>query len=487
MALLFAQTADGQRIDMPAGLHVGQPLVTRDGCSFVGAGVDRTIIRLDGTYGTGFQPLNKRVGTVISDCTIDCDYRANVTTALYAMIGGLEDLTVRRVRVINMHRVGTAVVGAADLDAESIWVDHSMGGGVQVGLGATRTKLRTVEVRGGKFGLVVTDGVTPGSIPGLDADGATIDLLCSQSPTFEVATASAVTAGGISCTHVLGHRSPNDLVRVLVPVCPFDPERTLRSALTVAGDRLETSNAWTRITGIGPSGERLLDPWRAHGSMRHVDPEGEATVYRCFYGGVYGYASGSITLRNGWRTAAGEAMAVPQLVDGHRVDIVRHGITGGPRDYDTGCVHVTKTALNPVLRNVTATDGGSDLFSGRAVGGRYLNCNARTGRDYVFTFTAHHGSQYVENCQAESGGVGGFYLGGGASKLVNCRADRNGWNGGGYGFAVDPTPGADDATGSSISGDGSGNHTALCNLDEFVTRPVRKATRAPARRWRQWR
>ena len=480
MAVLLATVAAGQTYQLPVG--TGHVEVAHDDCTIVGRpGAFPTYLQAM-TAGRG--PI---VGTKVKGVTFDTGGSGSILAVLTTHPETLADLVLDDVTIRNVTWAGTAIANGGRLTARGLTIEGE-GGHIGVALTSTLTHLRGVTCLGGRFGLQVADGSYAGVVPGVDVDGLSVDLMCSQSTRYETATdASAVTAGGISCTHVLGHRSPNDLVRVLVPVCPFDPERTLRSALTVAGDRLETSNAWTRITGIGPSGERLLDPWRAHGSMRHVDPEGEATVYRCFYGGVYGYASGSITLRNGWRTAAGEAMAVPQLVDGHRVDIVRHGITGGPRDYDTGCVHVTKTALNPVLRNVTATDGGSDLFSGRAVGGRYLNCNARTGRDYVFTFTAHHGSQYVENCQAESGGVGGFYLGGGASKLVNCRADRNGWNGGGYGFAVDPTPGADDATGSSISGDGSGNHTALCNLDEFVTRPVRKATRAPARRWRQWR
>lgn len=482
MALLFTQASDGQRIDMPAGLHVGHPLVTRDGCHFAGAGADRTIIRLDGTYGTGFQAGAVLGEVTVSDCTIDCDLRAGITTAFNAQAAGFSKVILRRVRVINMHWIGTAVLDSSELDVETLWTEGS-GGGVQVHTGATLARLRSVDVVGGKFGLVVSDSDDPGSIPGLDVNGLTIDLLCSQSPTFEVATATAVSPTGIACSHVLAHRSPNDLVRVLVPVCDYDPDRTLRDQRASVGDRIECGNAWTRITGISGT-DRQLDPWREHESMRRVDPSGPAVVYRCFYGGVLGYQEGLVILRNGWRTAAGEEMGTPLLSAGHRVDIVRHGITGGPRDYDTGAVHVTKSALSPVIRRVSVRDGGSDLVSVRGPGGILSHCHASIGRDYAITVTAHHGAQTVEHCQAEDSGVGGFYLGGGASVLTSCRADRNGWNGGGYGFAFHQQPGnPDHDTGSTVSGTGADNHTALSNRPESIAAMPRRTRRVPVRWW----
>lgn len=482
VAILAASTAAGQTLDVAGG--VGHVLIAHDHVRLNLRGV----IVPDGQYGNVIQgDIRGRgpiVGLTVRGGVIDCRGLSSVTTALNLATTGLASAAVEDLHIRGVARAGMAISNGGRLTARGVHIDGDSGG-FFVAPGSTLTEIRGCSVTGGKFGLGVVD-VAPndaGSIPGIDVDGLRLDMRCTQSPRFETVEASAISSDTVTCSHVLAHRSPNDTVRVLVPVATFDPDRTLRGKPIRAGDRVEADGAWSFI---GP--EEQLATWRAAGSMLHAEPSGLATVYRPCYGSVVGYGAGYITIRGGWRTERGEAMPVPELGAGVRVDVIRHGITGGPRDYDTGCAHITKAARGAVLRNVTARNGGSDLISVRGLDGILESCLASIGRDTGITVTAHHGAQRVVQCQAEHAGVNGFYVGGGASILERIVAIGNGYHGGanGWGIAIDPTPGKDDGRGSTITGTGRDNARGLSNLPELV-KPVpatqRRAARPRARGW----
>jgi hypothetical protein len=502
MTLLVATSSNGQTLDL-SGVAVGHVLVRHHGVTIRGPKVGNprgATLKPDGQWNTAIvcpfppqTPDGKPVsGLTVRDLTIDGDDRSSLVTLLGSTAAAGPDMTLSSVDLANAHRSTIALLSASQLTASAVNIEGN-GGGIQIHHGSTLAHLRAITVTGGRFGLLISDDDSDdlaGTIPGLDVDGMAIDLLCSQSPRHETVLAGSISSTEIVCTQVLADRSPNDLVRVLVPVCSFSPDRTLRDSRTEIGDRLETANAWTRITGIGPSGERLLDPWRATGSMRRTDPEGEATVYRCSYGGVDWYGrrgdASFITLRNGWRTADGAPVATPELGAGVRVDVIRHGLNGSNRDYDTGAVHVTKCALNPRLRHISCTDGGSDLFTTRAPGSIVEGCHVHRGRDYGFTATARHGEQILRRCQVEAVGVGGVYLGGGSSR-VEVMASECGWNSTtvGYGVFIDTHPDRD-ATGSTVMARGRENRLALCNRPDLVKPTPALRPRRVSMRRRRW-
>ena len=468
MALLYSQTEAGQSFAIPAGTQTGHVLVTQSGCTFTGAGIGRTVLRCDGTYGSAFQAGAVVSSLTIADLTIDADDLAGVLGPLNVSAGGIQSLTLRNVEILNTPKPGIAVVNGGVLSATGVRI-CGIGGGIQSTTASTSTVLRSVTVKGGGYGFVNATG-TAGTVPGIDIDGMDIDHGYIAAPTYERCTPTAVTSGYVDASNDAGARSTFDVVRLLTPVLTFDAQRSLRSQLVRLWDRIETATAWTEVTGFAPGGLAILDDWREIGSWRVVDaPAATATVYRVTLGRLFGYTAGRLEVSSTeptyaaatWRDASTGAAVVPTLTAGSLVDIIRHGLGDGQaRDVDTGGIHVTGSALSPVVRNVTARRGFSDQITMRGVAGILEDCIVEYGQDMGITVTETQGGQIVNRCAANRNGMHGYFIGGGGHRLSSCTGSGNGRHGYGWGVGVDT-----DAGGAFIQFRGTGN--AMGNVSAY--------------------
>lgn len=468
MTVLYQTTADDSVVDLSSG--TGHVLVSHNRCEFRGLGPGRTVVTLDGSYPSAFQPTVGLSSMTIRDLTIDCAHRAEVLGALSSMSGGIGSLVLHNVEVLDMQRSGIAIVNQAELEATGLTVQGD-GAAVQSTESSTATVLRGMTVVGGRAGFVNSAGALA-STPGIDIDGADIDHGYFASPTYEAVTVTGFTDTACAVnSHVIAARSLYDCIRVLTPVLTFDTERTLRSPLVQLYDRAETADGrWAEVLGFLDDGTPRLSGWRASGSWRRTaTPSAQATLYRPTLGRIFGWSSTVLMLRTGegipeqsrWRTVSGAAAATPSMVAGVRVDVIRHGASGGQtRDVDTGAIHITASADGAVVRNVSARRGFSDIISVRGSGGLLEGCSVSLGQDMGFTIDASYYAQTVRGCQATAIGNHGFYIAqfGGTepSRIYDSAAYDNGTHGQGYGFGADVG-----AELTYIRGKGSGNFLGL--------------------------
>jgi hypothetical protein len=488
MTIAHVTTANGQLLELAAGVTVGHVLVRHhsvviDG-DVAGETSSRATLQADGQFNTLFvcpfpvqTPDGQPVGTLtIRNCTLD---GASIST-LVGVVGGTVAagpvrIVLDNVVIVDHHRNTTAVLNAGELDAGGLSI-YGNGGGVLSDLTSTVTRLRDVSIVGGKFGYAIADedGGDPGVVPGVDIDGLNIILDYWANPSYE---AVEVTGYGPIYADVAGHvaadRSLYDVLRALTLLGTFaadDPAPIV--PLARPWDRVEVADGrWSQVLGVSPStGALRLDTWRAAGSWTPVaTPSGTASCWRVSLGRYMGELQANrLALQTGggipgyalWRGVAG-GLAQPEFGAGSRLDIIRHGLTNpSVRDVDTGAVHVTKSGLNARLRRLRARGSFSDVYSFRGVGTQVYDARARLNQDMAFTVDGEHDRQQLDLCVAEYAGFHGFILLHGPSDLRGGRANDCGTHGHGYGVVVEA-----EALGSTVDIRGARNTT------EFMSAP----------------
>lgn len=432
MTLILPQSANGQTIDVPAGVHVGTVRLTRHDCVFQGEGVNATRIVADGQFPQLFSGAVSRV--TLRDMTLDGDMRTNLTALVLSHPSGPVELILENVNLVNYHR-NTIAVSSGGLTVIRDCQAIGNGGGLKISASSTGCLVRGFHIRGGVFGVVNVDGPA-GTIPGIDIDQLTVLLDYWAAVSWEPVTPVAYTDKTVEvASHVVAKRSLYDVLRVLTPIA----EVTVGDPITEARrwDRLETADGrWTQVLAVKPKGAEL-DRWRAPGSWTPVpEPEGEsATVYHVTLGRLMSWTDTALSLTTGpngagvpalahWRTVEGRPAGTPAALAGSRLDILRKGPS--VRDLDTGGIHITKSAAAPKLRRCHVRGGWSDMITTRAPGTEVRNCSVDLGQDMGFTVDGVSGPQLLVGCEARRAGFHGFWVGNGPSQLVACSAYDNG-------------------------------------------------------------
>jgi hypothetical protein len=431
--MLFLQTTDGENIPVPAGVHTGYVALTKTNCVFEGVGPE-SVIRASGAgeviRGTSVGICNY----TLKNLTIDCDNLPTVIAAISVDPG--QEVYLENV-IITGHVGSMAVLNRCKLYVKNLTITGD-GGGVYHYTGAQVSYIDGLEVRGGKYAFLAN---APGVIH--------LSRIKGRLNYWAVPSCEAVTATGFGedyvdvVSHVEAHRNLYDCVRALTPVGSFSTLGRLYCPAAVKWDRVETSTGhWTEVLSV-EDGMLMLDEWHLPGSWVPCDnPGGVATVYRVALGRLYAFTPTRLSFSTSgadghWRTIEGE---VAELPDTTRVDIVRHGYTGGiPRDVDSGGIHITDTSSAVVITDCKIFGTFSDGITPRVSGSRLYNCHVSYGQDMGFTL---HGKHFLYNCFANKNGYNGYYLFEGASELYNCVANSNGTHNdgsGGYGVVVSDT------------------------------------------------
>lgn len=427
MALAFTTTSDDQAGSLGAGTYVGHVLVGHARCSLSGAGIDVTVIKLDGTYNTAVRAVANRQSFALRNLTLDVDNLAAVTATIEAN-AVIPEFTLENVKILD-HRRGTyAVFNNAALTASGL-VIVGQGAGIYHAASATSTVVRGAVVRGGQYGFVNVGAA------GIDLADMHVRLDYWAVPTYEAVVATAYDSSGADvASHVAADRASGDIMRHLRPVTTFLPEAGLRSSLVRLWDRAETADGrWSQVLDFARDGTAILDDWRAAGRWRPVAaPVDQATVYRVVLGRlVYApptrldFRSGSSPPSPRWRHVDGTVAPTPQTFPGTRLDIIRHGNVAN-RDTDTGAFHITETATGALMTRCQAFGSGSDSISMRGAGSTATGCTASMGYDEGYTVDGTVGRMTLINCQSLGTGRTGFHLAGGPSDLFDCWAAGSG-------------------------------------------------------------
>lgn len=449
MALAASTSTANETITLAAGSHTGHVLVSHTGCTVNGAGPGRTIVALDATYAEGVRGAASVADFTLKNLTLDCGGLAGVTVPLEIVVGAIASMTVENVEIRGHARGTIAIYNRGAFHGTSLQIIGD-GGGINHFTGATATTIRGCRMLGGLYGFVNTAAV------GIDIDGLDWQGDYWQSPRYE-----AVTATGYGATyadvasHVSGDRSIYDVLRCLSVVTTFDAETTLRSSSVQEFDRVEMADGtWTRVLGVGPGNQVMLDEWRRSGSWRPASqPSGTATVYRITLGMLFTSTSTRLKIQTDslvpesprWRAVTGETAPTPSAGNGSRLDIIR--VAGSNIDTDTGGVHITEHAVGAVIRNSTVRGGRSDLITLRGTGTVAENCIADLGGDMCFTVDGTNDRVTVRSCTGKRAGRRAFYVDGGPSDLYSCAAYDNGTvNDGSDDYAVTTQPGCEGST-----------------------------------------
>lgn len=468
MALIFAQSAEGQTIDVPAGEHVGHVLLRYHDLTFQGQGRGVSRIRADGTYGTLFQAIFPPPATqnsepqrriTLRDLTLD----GAGLTALTSMLGGNTsagplEIVAERVDFEGFSRntIGTSLGGVtATLRA----VSYAGGGrAIVASSNASDILVAQATIRGGQGGFIVADGST---CENLEIRGFDCRPWYWASPTYEAVEVTAIGDAEIDVvSHVSSHRRLYDVVRILSPRGSWDVGDV--AALQAMGarrwDRIEADDGrWTQVIYVDAVGRPRVDIWRAAGSWAPAgSPPTSALVYAMSLGRVYGWSTTQIRLWAGsapgsvppdphWRQVDGTREPTPALVAGARVDIIRHGATGGPRDVDVGAIHLTGSTAGARLSRVFCEGGFSDQVTLRGSGHRLDGALIRFGQDMGITSEKNGDDDHeYERVVSDQSGFDGMYVVSGRPRVRRCMFRRNGTHANGYaGNGIQVNTGAD--------------------------------------------
>lgn len=414
MGVVLTQSGPGVIVTVPVGVTSGVVVVTQANCIFRGSDRDTCIIRADGTdpYSNLFN-YSVAVNTLtIENCTLDCDGRADILTAVTSNANSANGVFLNNVHIIGVTKAGIAVYNDAKLYADTVEIQGDACP-IQSGPSSTVTYLRRILCYGGRASYTLTDG-TPNTVPGINIDGFKHYLHYFQSPTYETPTGPFVPyATGVTvATHVSAHRSFADVLRLLVPVS------IISSGYGNSGtpwDRLETEDGTWGYYGR----DGLFTGWKTPGSWRPAQsPSTLVTVYRLIIGRLGGpWTDTDLSLRfldlwpdPHWRFIDGTRPTQSQLNEATRLDILRHDIGGvGVRDVDTA-FHITDPAISPIVRNVYVEGAFSDAISVRGAGAVVEDCSSYLGQDMGLTMDAQTGLQTWRRCRSERAGVYGCLI-----------------------------------------------------------------------------
>jgi hypothetical protein len=468
-----------------------------------GLDVRRSTLRADGEFGTLFQapfPPMTGNGQPVDELTIRrCTLDGAALASLSSIVGGTAAAGPRRivledVAIQDNHRDTIALLNSGEVIASRVSI---VGNGTSIlsTLDSSLTRLRQIQVTGGRAGFVVADGPT-GTVEGIDIADMEVDLGYQAATRWEAVVPVAFGPLHVDVeAHVQEHRRLYDVLRVLTPVAEVDVEKPL-GAQARPWDRLELADGtWCQVLEVTAEGLARLDRWRRPGSWCAApDPSGVATLFRVTLGRLFGWTASRLSLTaNGvipagarWRGVQGEYRPPPSLVPGTRVDVLRHGYTIAgqptpPRDVDTGGIHVTRSARSARLANVVVRRGFSDMITLRGVDTVADACVADAGQDMAFTVDGTAGPQTLRGCKASRTGMNGFHLLGGPSSLHRCHAANNGLHGYGYGVMVEPA-----AAGSFLQVRTEGDALGAVHGAELADAPLERPRPGLRRSRRTW-
>jgi hypothetical protein len=460
MGLIFTQSADNEVITVPVGTTVGTVRVTKNNVTFRGSDRDTCIIQGDATFAFVFQISGATPSTniTVENCTIDCNNNPSITGAFGTDVPDLELLTLNNVKIIGVPRGGIAIVNEASLVCNSVEIVGD-GGGIQCTQDAISTDTSGgVIIRGCKFGFVVSSGYGP-TVP-VNLANMKIYHDYWANPTYEECEIVSVDATGVNVSsNETAHRSITDVIVLLVPTSHFVVGEEVPY---IQWGRAETSDGrWAQIIN------GVITQWHGDGTWRPTpDPTDEyVTAYTVVLGKLWSatsqrlstYHSSSITPYPHWRTPDGRVVPTVFAQGATVCRILRANLNSTTtRDVDTGGIHCTDSALNPVVRNCYVRGGFSDCITVRSAG-TISECLVEYGQDMGYTVDGTDGSISVVNSVARGCGVHGFTFILGNSTLSRLKAYDNGIHKEyGYGVRIDD---GIVATGNGI--DGEDNYSGL--------------------------
>lgn len=441
MAAIFPQSSDGQTISIPAGVHIGHVALTQKNCIFAGAGIGKSTIKTDGSYGEMFRAtLAGPCSYTLKNVTLDAGDLLGLVCVISADPG--QEVYLKNVHITG-HSGSMAIFNRHRLFIQNCLITGNSGA-VYHYTGATDTYIDGLEVRGGKYALLANG---PGRIH--------VNRLVGKFNYWSIPTYEEVVATGFGETHVdvashvEANRSLYDCIRALTPIGALILGERLYCPKARKYDRVQTSSGhWTEVLGVS-DGVLALDDWHLPDSwIPCPSPSGEATVYRVALGRLYsasptrlGFTTSGAT--GYWRNVTGGKAKVP--TPDSLVHVIRNGLGGGPRDVDSGGIHLTDTSSPGIFTDCSITGTFADCITPRVSGSRFYNCKAILGQDMGFTLDGNH---HLSGCISDGNGYDGYYLVNGPSNLYNCIARNNGTQddgSGGYGVVVADSDSQDSA------------------------------------------
>jgi hypothetical protein len=476
VGVIFPAASDDVIVTIPTGSHTGAILVNKANVTYRGGGRDLTTIRSDLTYNYTILPAAGIGGTItLEDFTIDAgdlnlSIVVSVSTAHFVM---------RRCRITNYSSGTIAIFNQSSIDMDDVEI---IGNGPaykihsDVSSGNITSRLN---VLGGTGGIIVTDGGLLGVVPVGPISGCDIDLAYYANPLGErniTPTSVGKYSVGVT-TNVIADRSLYDVVVFRQAIGSFNTSFTVGQPIPLASDvrrwdRLEASDGrWARVIEDA-DGQLVVDRWRSPRQW-HVTSSftGEATLYRPHLMRLYSWTETELSMLVGntpytrWHYADGEAAQIPTLTSGSLVDILRHGLNGGPRDVDVGGIHIPYSGRDSVISDTRVRSTFSDSITVRGRNIVSQRCSTSGGQDMGWTVDGLHYRQTLEDCEALSTGYNGFTIIHGPSTLINCTGSLNGVHctadntlQSAYGYSFDD----DSIAGSRVQGmSGNGNFGGL--------------------------
>jgi hypothetical protein len=195
MTIAYATTQDGRRVELQAGTTVGHMLVRHHGLVVDGLDVRRSTLRADGEFGTLFQapfPPMTGNGQPVDELTIRrCTLDGAALASLSSIVGGTAAAGPRRivledVAIQDNHRDTIALLNSGEVIASRVSI---VGNGTSIlsTLDSSLTRLRQIQVTGGRAGFVVADGPT-GTVEGIDIADMEVDLGYQAATRWEAAS-----------------------------------------------------------------------------------------------------------------------------------------------------------------------------------------------------------------------------------------------------------------------------------------------------------
>lgn len=471
MGVIFPTSSDGQVVSVPVGTTIGVILYTHHDVTYRGTGYD-CIIKADTTFQYLAQSILAGCRSVtFEDLTIDCDNLSSMIAAIVSSpVNGPMRVYLRGVRIVNYHRITTALLCQTHIDVRDATL-IGMGRGYLNHFGSHCVDGLTII--GGTGGIFTSDG-SPGQHILGSMKNVIIKLDWFANPVCEsglVPTAFDPLYVDVE-SHVGDHRNLYDSVRVLLPVgswvvgdpLPVGVEEWSRieladgrwTQLVCDDSEYDIDDKWRAIGGS----EFIVDEWKKTGQWAPLGstPTGEtAIIYNVRLMRLMSWTATRLSLQSGetpdyarWTNVNGDPTPLPASVPvGARVDILRHAFTGqalldGVRDVDAGGIQINDPTLGCIIERVYVRGGFSDMVTVR--GDCFTSqVTAAIGQDMCFTVDALAYPQRLKRVRAVRAGFHGLILINGNSTVDVAHTHQCGRHGLGYGVAAD-----EDSAGSYV-------------------------------------